>query len=289
MISGKQFLKSRLNDDKLIINSKFKAHLKTKLFESDKTIMAKMPKELNIKQLMNQRTFRIAGMAVLILLASTVLYANNNRTQSLARQEVIKEAVELPQNLGNVLGLDEMRVLAEKDIPAGATIVKVEIENEHGVVLYKVKFSDGSYRLYDATTGLSYVEASSGLETDESVPAGFVAGITVQQARDTASAQRPGKVITKIELEMEEGKVVYSVRFSDNGRVDVDASNGAVIRVRSAENTNSSNDSSNDNSNEDSDDSIDSEDHEEEDTEDDGEKSGSDDSDSDEDDSDDNN
>lgn len=276
MIREKKFLKSRLEDNKLIINSKFKANLKSKLFESEKSIMAKMPTELNIKQLLNQRTFRVAGMAVLILLASTVLYANNNRTQSLARQEVIKEAVELPQNLGNVLGLDEMRTLAEKDIPAGATIVKVEIENEHGVVLYKVKFSDGSYRLYDATTGLAYVETGSGIETDESVPSGFVAGITVQQARDTASAQRPGKVITKIELEVEEGKVVYSVRFSDNGRVDVDASNGSVVRVRSADNNNSGSGSSDDDSNEDSDDSIDSEDHEEEDIEDDGDRSGDD-------------
>lgn len=282
MIREKKFLKRRFEDDKLIIDSKFKARLKTKLFESEKTIMAKTPTELNIKQLMNQRTFRVAGMAVLILLASTVLYANNNRTQSLARQEVIKEAVELPQNLGNVLGLDEMRTLAEKDTPAGATIVKVEIENEHGVVLYKVKFSDGTYRLYDATTGLAYVEVSSGLETDESVPSGFVAGITVQQARDTASAQRPGKVITKIELEMEEGKVVYSVRFSDNGRVDIDASNGSVVRVRTADESNSSDDSSDD-TNEDSDDSIDSEDHEEEDIEDDGDRSGDDNSDSDED------
>lgn len=276
MIRETRFLKSKLKDDRLIINSKFKARLKTKLFESESTIMSKIPAELNIKQLMNQRALRTAGIAVLILLVSTVLYANNNRTQSLARQEVIKEAVELPQNLSNVLGLDVMRNLAEKDIPAGATIVKVEIENEHGVVLYKVKFSDGTYRLYDATTGLAYVDTSSGLETDESVPAGFVAGITVQQARDTASAQRPGKVITKIELEMEEGRVVYSVRFSDNGRVDVDASNGSVVRVRSAEDSNTDNDSSDDDSNEDSDDSIDSEDHQEEDVEDDGDRSGDD-------------
>ena len=190
----------------------------------------------------------------------------------------------MPQNLDGVLAIEEMTVLAQNDAPVGATISKVEIENEHGVVLYKVKFSDGSYRLYDAKTGLPYVDTSAGVETDESVPAGFVAGITLQQARDTAAAQRPGKTITKIELETENGVVVYSVRFSDDGRVDVNATDGSVVRVRNAETDNSSDDS--EDSNKDSDDSVDSEDHQEEDMEDDGDRSGSgsdDDKDSDED------
>jgi uncharacterized membrane protein YkoI len=268
-----------LNDDKLVIDSKFKNKLKVKLFERENIIMAKMPIQLNTKQLFNQRTFRFAGVAALLLFSTTAIYAANSRSQSMERQSIIEDVVELPQNLDGLKTLDEMRTLAQKDAPEGATIIKVEVENEHGTVLYKVKFSDGSYRLYDAITGLTYVDNSSGLETDESVPAGFVAGITIQQARDIAASQRPGKVITKIELEVEEGKVVYSVRFSDNGRVDIDATNGDVVRVKSEESRdteNNSDDNNSGNSNEDSDDSVDSEDHQEEDTEDDGDKSGSD-------------
>lgn len=268
-----------LNDDKLVIDSKFKNKLKVKLFERENIIMAKMPIQLNTKQLFNQRTFIFAGVAALLLFSTTAIYAANSRSQSMERQSIIEDVVELPQNLDGLKTLDEMRTLAQKDAPEGATIIKVEVENEHGTVLYKVKFSDGSYRLYDAITGLSYVDSSSGLESDESVPAGFVAGITIQQARDIAASQRPGKVITKIELEVEEGKVVYSVRFSDNGRVDIDATNGDVVRVKSEESRdteNNSDDNNSGNSNEDSDDSVDSEDHQEEDTEDDGDKSGSD-------------
>ncbi len=190
----------------------------------------------------------------------------------LANQAIIEDTVELPQNLEGVLGVEEMQTLALNDVPSGASIVNIEVENENGVVLYKVKFSDGSYRLYDAKTGLPYVDASAGVETNESVPVGFVAGITLQQARDTASTQRPGKTITKIELETENGVVVYSVRFSDDGRVDINATDGSVARVRNAESKIS--DDSVD-SNKDSDDSVDSEDHQEEDTEDDGDKSGS--------------
>jgi uncharacterized membrane protein YkoI len=141
-----------------------------------------------------------------------------------------------------------MRTLAEADVPAGASITEIEIENEHGVVLYKVKFSDGSFRLYDAKTGLAFVDTQDEFETDESVPAGFVAGITLQQAREIAAVQRPDKTITKIELESEEGKVVYSVRFADGGRVDVNATDGSVVRVRGADNSGggSSNDDSSD-------------------------------------------
>lgn len=279
MKDRKKYPLNILNDDKLVIDSKFKNKLKVKLFERENVIMAKMPIQLNTKQLFNQRTFRFAGVAALLLFSTTAIYAANSRSQSMERQSIIEDVVELPQNLDGLKTLDEMRTLAQRDAPEGASIIKVEVENEHGTVLYKVKFSDGSYRLYDAITGLSYVDSSSGLESDESVPAGFVAGITIQQARDIAASQRPGKVITKIELEVEEGKVVYSVRFSDNGRVDIDATNGDVVRVKSEESRdteNNSDDNNSGNSNEDSDDSADSEDHQEEDTEDDGDKSGSD-------------
>lgn len=283
MMGDKRFIEKKLHDDRLVIDKRFKENLKKQLFESEELTMAKVT-QLNIKQLFNQKNFRFASAFAVVLMATTVFYALDNRSESLSRQNTIKSVVELPQNLSGVLGADEMRTLAEKDAPAGATITQVEIENEHGAVLYKVKFSDGSFRLYDAVTGLPYVDTASGeVENDESVPAGFVAGITIQQARDTAAAQRPGKTITKIELETEEGKVVYSVRFSDDGRVDVDATNGSVVRVRGADgvktsddsNDDSQDDSNSDDSNEDSDDSKDSEDHSEEDTEDDGDRSGS--------------
>jgi uncharacterized membrane protein YkoI len=54
--------------------------------------------------------------------------------------------------------------------------------------------------------------------------------ITLDQAKATAQAQMPGKTITKVEQENEEGSTVFSVRFSDGSRVDVDGTTGAVVR-----------------------------------------------------------
>jgi uncharacterized membrane protein YkoI len=286
-------LHTALADDNLAIDIKFKNALREKILNTkENTTMAeKKHQQLNFKQLTKQKKFIYAGGFALLLVVASTFYAVNNRNDSLAREAEIKDIIELPENLSNVLGVEEMKTLASSDAPAGATITGVEIENEHGAVLYKVKFSDGSFRLYDAVTGLAYVETKDTVKTNESVPADFVPGVSLQQARDIASAKRPGKTITKIELEMEEGKAVYSVRFSDGGRVDVNASDGSVVRIRQANesstNSSSSDDSGDSNddsqssgsgssSNKDSDDSQDSADHAEEDTEDDGDKSGSD-------------
>lgn len=291
MSKREELLTKKLSSEQLVIDNKFKENLKQTIvnIEGKKDMAEKKSLQLGLKELMRQKKVLYSGGLVMLLLLATTVYALDNRSKSLARQTEIEDTVALPLNLNDVLGVDEMTTLAQSDAPQGATVASVEIENEHGAVLYKVKFSDGSFRLYDAVTGLPYVDTEKSSETSESVPAGFVAEITVQQARDLASAQRPGKTITKIELETEEGKVVYSVQFSDGGRVDVSATDGTILRVRQASTsttqnatkTSSSSNSSDDSNagsdtNKDSDDSKDSEDHAEEDTEDDGDKSGSD-------------
>ena len=69
----------------------------------------------------------------------------------------------------------------------------------------------------------------------------------MQDARAKAQAERPGKTITKIELESEEGVIVYSVRFSDGGRVDVSAVDGTIKRVKDASTSNSGSSNNGDN------------------------------------------
>lgn len=268
----KTILDKKLDDANLYIDKHFKSELKNKLFNQGEIFMAQKHKQLNMKQLVKQHRFLYASGAALVVMAVVGFYAYDNRQENLARKTIIEDTIELPEQLDGVIGIEQMQTLAAVDAPAGATVTSVEIENEHGSVLYKVKFSDGSYRLYDAATGLPYVGTEEeALETDESIPAGFVAGISLQEARDIAAVQRPGKTITKIELDVEEGTVVYSVRFSDDGRVDINATDGSVVRVKNPEAKKVESSSSND----DSDDSVDSEDHQEEDTEDDGDRSGS--------------
>ena len=274
------FIKETFSDTRLQIRDEFKTNLLNELKNNRGEYgMAKAPSQLNLKQLSKQKSFLYAGGFALLLVLAVGIYAVDTRSENLARQVELEETVALPENLEGVLGIDEMRTLAINDAPTGSTIDAIEVELEEGVTVYKVRFSDGSFRLYDAKTGLAFVKVTDEVEQEETVPADFVAGITLQQARDIAQQRRAGKTIVKIELETENSIVVYSVRFSDEGRVDVNATDGSIVRVKDGKveaSSSQSATSSTDDSNKDSDDSVDSTDHEEEDTEDDGDKSGSD-------------
>jgi uncharacterized membrane protein YkoI len=69
------------------------------------------------------------------------------------------------------------------------------------------------------------------LETKTQAPANSIRPFA---ALTTAQAVFPDKSITKIEVETEEGRTVYSVRFSDGSRVDVDALTGVVVRKQNS-------------------------------------------------------
>ncbi len=66
------------------------------------------------------------------------------------------------------------------------------------------------------------------VETGATLPNG---AISMEEARVIAQGQRPDSIIFKVEIEAEDGTVVYSFRFTDDGRVDVRASDGTVNRV----------------------------------------------------------
>lgn len=231
-----------LDQSNLTIDHKFQQVLRDYLFKENNMAAVKNTKQIHIKDLFKQQAFIGTVAAAFILIVGVSAYAMNAKSSSQAHQsdaEEIKAAVELPNNLSGVLSIEEIRAKAAADIPDGATISGIELENEHGQLVFKVKFSDGSFRLYNATDGSLVLkledEADDDLDEDDSVPAGFVAGITIEQARTIAANNRPGETITKIELETENGVVVYSVRFSDGGRVDVNATDGSVVRIKPGE------------------------------------------------------
>ncbi len=70
------------------------------------------------------------------------------------------------------------------------------------------------------------------LERDSDVPSTFVPTISAEKAKELALIALPGKVVIKIQLDMEEGKVVWAVRFDGDRRVDIDATTGVVVRVK---------------------------------------------------------
>lgn len=57
--------------------------------------------------------------------------------------------------------------------------------------------------------------------------------VTLDQATAIAQAVFPDKTVQKVETETEHGVQIFSVRFTDGSRVDVRASDGAVLRSES--------------------------------------------------------
>lgn len=55
--------------------------------------------------------------------------------------------------------------------------------------------------------------------------------VTLEQAKTIALGVFPDKTIKKVETELEHGVLVYSVRFTDSSRVDVNSNNGSIVRT----------------------------------------------------------
>ncbi len=161
-------------------------------------------------------------------------------------------AAPLPADL---LSTDKVKELALAQKP-GTTVLGVQLESEDGVLVYKVKLSDGSTLSFNAQTGAA-VTAADDTELDgaATLPANQTATIDFAKARALALAAHPGTV-QKIELENEEGSLVFSVRFTDGARVAINAVDGSVVRNQSSKDSPStsskqSDDSSNSSSNSD--------------------------------------
>lgn len=165
----------------------------------------------------------------------TVLNRSDSDTQlSVDSSEKSELVDELPDDLSFVLPVSEIQTKAESE-NVDKSVSGIELEFEDGVVVYVVHFNDGSVVVYDARTGdILQVgdDNDDEIEDEDRVPAGFVAGITIQEAIDIAKQQRPSSKLRKVELEVENGMVVYSVRFTDDSRVDVNALNGAIQRLK---------------------------------------------------------
>jgi len=70
-------------------------------------------------------------------------------------------------------------------------------------------------------------------EADEAAALAGVATITPEQAKAAALQAHPGTTVLKVELDNENGALVYGVELSNGMDVKVDAGNGAVLYVDS--------------------------------------------------------
>lgn len=180
----------------------------------------------------------VLGVLVIALVVGAgymVMQRQDNKTNNSADDDKSSSLVApLPNDL---LTVEAVKALAVKETPT-AELTSVELEQENGTFLYKVKLADGKILFFNAKTGEKVTHDAGETETEDgTIPAGFVAAISYDKAREIALGQKAGGTITKIELESEEGKVVYVVRFSDEARIYVDATSGAVVKTKPAKTT----------------------------------------------------
>lgn len=180
-------------------------------------------------------------VAVLVLVAiggiGYRVYTQSSKSKaSIATTQSAEKKVLLASDLSSIKSLSDIQAQAESQLN-GASVRGVELESDEGVLVYKLALSDGRVLKFNAVTG-----ASAGTSKDDSQNADNVASITIAadligfaKAREVAVAEMPGKDVSKIELETEDGVLVYSVRFSDNSRVDVHAKTAAVVHAKAAQ------------------------------------------------------
>jgi hypothetical protein len=179
-----------------------------------------------------------AGILAVAVVLTGVLgwkfYEASTNKQSASNASQIENLDMQTSDLDNITDLAAIRQAATTS-NANATVEHIELElNSDSKLVYKVQLSDGTVSVYSAHTG-ELIKTVSGKErTSEALPSTFNGGIGFARALEIAKANRPDSKVFKIELELESGVVVYSVRFGDKSRVDVNAEDGSIVRTKAS-------------------------------------------------------
>lgn len=153
---------------------------------------------------------------------------SNKSTQTRSNGSDASEQIEaLPNNLEGMKSLDEIEQIA--GLSSGVDIISFVLESKDGGYEYKIITSDGRKLVINAATGAILSEESTDVSDDDKIPAGLEITVSPAQAYQIAAAKSSSQ-IKKIELEVEDKKVVYKVEFRDGSKVEIDATNGAVLK-----------------------------------------------------------
>lgn len=183
----------------------------------------------------------VVVVALVSLVGWRVYDANFRQDNQVNRSAGQLEEITLPDDLSGIASIDQIAQSLVAENP-DTHLTNVELKKRELGLLYEITLSNGTVYLIDAATGqrinTSTEDESDHLEDDDhALPPAFDGGIGFVRARNLALAKKPEGKIIKIQLEVEEGVVVYSVRFSDKARVDVNAKDGSIVRVKPAKNT----------------------------------------------------
>lgn len=119
---------------------------------------------------------------------------------------------------------------------ASGKVVEVELQNKNGIVMYAVEIDGGGTETevkIDALTGKV-------LGTETEVEPSTVGPHPISEEEAIAIARQVVKsgTLTEVELEAENGVLVYAVEFADNGReteVMVSMDTGAIVAIEHEE------------------------------------------------------
>lgn len=178
------------------------------------------------------RKVPLIAAAAVIVIAGVAIYAVQQNDKPVSRESAeAEEIANLEPISGELLTPERVKELAATESP-NVEINGIELEREDNAVIYKVKLANGTVIYFDAKSGNKVNRSANNANevTAGSLPAGFTTVIDFNAARDMATTLKPDGTIRKIHLQMEDGIVVYSIRFSDNARIDINAADGSVVR-----------------------------------------------------------
>ncbi len=99
---------------------------------------------------------------------------------------------------------------------------------------------------YTGSISVDQTKTDGMTEADEAAALQGQAGITADQAKAAALAANPGTTATKVELDNENGVLVYSVQLDNGLDVKIDAGNQAVLHTEQVGNDNEGGQADND-------------------------------------------
>jgi hypothetical protein len=178
----------------------------------------------------------VEGVIIVLVLAALggvgyYVVGKQDTKSSVTSESTTPLETTIPEDLSGVLPLDKIEELAKKD-DATVTIKGIELKTEDGVLVYVVHLSNGKQITFNATSGEQVAVSDDDSKDDDSLPGTITAKVSLSSAVDIAKKEHPGVAIEKIEVETEDGLLVYRVKFVDEALVEVDANNGSIMEVK---------------------------------------------------------
>jgi len=187
--------------------------------------------KLNSKGFSHVELVIVAVVLGLIGGAGYYVYNKNNTSNSEVVQSETAETKVLPANLDEVLSLEKVEEIAKKD-DATISIKGIELKTEDGVLVFVIHLSNGKELTINAVTGSQIALSNDDNEDDDTLPASLTTKVSLTSALAIATKQHPDVAVEKIEIETEDGILVYRVKFVDEALVEVDANNGSIMEVK---------------------------------------------------------